>query len=355
MWKIISATVLTVAVLISAALPAAAQKSDVTLRVAIQGGEFQRVQNKYAAERFTALTGIKIEWVAGNPTDHLQKMIASRGRPAPFDVVYLDDKLQPQAIEAGTVLKLDNSLVPNLALLYPQAKQKEGYGPAMLFWAWGLFYNVDAFQKAGISAPQSWTDLWNPKLAGKVAVFDVGASGGVDFILKIAELNGGGVDDLQPGLDKIAQLKVQSYLTSANTASASLTAGDIWVVPFNNGRTWGMIDAGFPGKFFIPKEGGYSHTTTIDVVATTKYPTEAQAFINYVLDPVSQLGQSFEIPYAPVNTSLAGVLQAYPEIAKKFPTPGGEMMKQLTVPDWNAVFAKYPELVDRWNRTVKAH
>ena len=50
-----------------------------------------------------------------------------------------------------------------------------------------------------------------------------------------------------------------------------------------------MIDAGFPGRFMYPKEGGFLHTSTIDVVAGTKYPRQAQLYINYVLDPLFQL------------------------------------------------------------------
>lgn len=333
-----------------------AQTSDVTIRVAIQGGEFQRVQTKYAADRFTAATGVKVEFVVGNPPDHIQKMITSKGRRAPFDVAYLDDKTQPQAIEAGTVMKLDPSIVTNLNDLYDEAKQKDGYGPAMLFWAWGALYNADAFKKAGVPEPTSWEDLWNPKLAGKVGIFDIGGSGGIDFVVKATELAGGSVGNLQPGLDKIAKLKISSFFTSANQLAASMTAGDTWVVPLNNGRSWGMIDSGFPGKFFIPKEGGYFHTTTIDVLSGTEHPKEAQEYVNYVLDPTAQIGQASEIPYGPVNNS-ATVTQAmadHPEISKKFPMPGSPMMALLTVPDWNTVFNNYPEVVNAWNRTVKA-
>ena len=74
--------------IIGLAVPDIAHSQSFTLRVACYGGVFTAAQAKYAGALFTARTGIKIQWIDGNPTDHLAKMIASRGRAAPFDVVY---------------------------------------------------------------------------------------------------------------------------------------------------------------------------------------------------------------------------------------------------------------------------
>src|SRR5205823_5970110 len=92
----------------------AQQQSAVTLRIANYGGAFTASQKKYAADVFSQRTGIKIEFIDGNPKDHLAKMIASKGREAPYDVVYLDDDIQASAIAAGVVQKLDPAQVPNL-------------------------------------------------------------------------------------------------------------------------------------------------------------------------------------------------------------------------------------------------
>src|SRR5690348_10442260 len=107
-----------------AAAPSFAQSS-VTLRVGCYGGAFTD-----AAAPFTARTGIKIEWVNGNPSDHLAKLIAARGRPAPYDVVYLDDDIESEAIAAGVLGKTGPADVANLKHLYAQAINKDGYGPA---------------------------------------------------------------------------------------------------------------------------------------------------------------------------------------------------------------------------------
>ena len=323
----------------------------VTLRIATNGGDFAAFEDRYLNARFTRETGIQIVHVANNPPNQVQKLIASKGRPVPFDIAGLDDKTQPEAIGAGVLQKIDPGVVTNLGMLYDAAKQPDGYGPAELFWSWGLMYNEKAFKENGIPAPASWMDLWNPKLAGKVSIADIAGPGGADFVLKIAQINGGSEKDLAPGLEKIAQLKVESYYSSSNDVRTKLASGDVWAAPWNNGRSWNMIDSGFPGRFMYPSEGGFLHTSTIDVVAGTKYAHEANVYINYVLDPLFQLALLY-FPYGPVNKSLETVLKDYPNLARKVPTGS---LASLSVPDWKTVFADFGGLVDRWNRTVVSH
>jgi putative spermidine/putrescine transport system substrate-binding protein len=336
--------------LLLVSLGSTASAEDVTLRITTNGGDFRQFEDRYVTERFTRETGIKVVWVEGNPPDELQKLIASRGRPVPFDIAGLDDKTQPEAIASGTLAKIDPTIITNLSQLYDAAKQPDGYGPALLFWSWGLIYNEKAFRENGIPPPTTWEDLWNPKLAGKISIADISAPGGVDFVLKAAQLAGGNETNLMPGLEKIAKLQVQSFYSSSNDIRTKLLSGDVWVAPWNNGRSWNLIDSGFPGKFIYPKEGGFLHTSTIDVVAGTKYPREAQLYINYVLDPLSQVAILY-FPYGPVNKSLDQVLKDYPDLAKKVPTGS---LSQLSVPNWNAIFSNFATLVDQWNRIVKS-
>ena len=74
-------------------------------------------------------------------------------------------------------------------------------------------------------------------------------------------------------------------------------------------------------------------------------------FLNFVLDPLAQLGQANEIPYGPTNKTLAPVLAAYPELAKKFPASPDDL-KLLYVPDWRVVNPQFEEWVEQWNRKV---
>lgn len=344
--------VLVAAALIGAPAAVSAQTSNVTLNVATFGGHAGDVEKSYVGDRMTRMTGVKIDWTHGNPSDFFAKMLASRGREAPFDVVLLDDTVQDAAIKAGVLAKLDPAIVTNLKDLYPRARNPQGYGPYAILYSVGIVYNKDKLKAAGIAEPTSWDDLWNPKLAGHVSIPDMSLPQGADFVMKIAQLNGGSEADLVPGLKKIAEIKANSYYTSSATLGQQLASGDVWVSVWTSGRAWAMIDQGYPVGYAVPKEGSVLGIDTVDMVAGTAHPKEAQEFINMQIDPLSQLGWAVEMSYGPSNTTLKSVFEAYPDLARKMPSSEADLRKLYT-PKWGLYNANLAKATDYWNRNVK--
>jgi spermidine/putrescine-binding protein len=166
--------------------------------------------------------------------------------------------------------------VTELKYLYPEAVDKDRRYAALFFFALGIAYNKDKFKQAGIAEPTSWKDLWDPKLSGHISIPDIVNIQGRDFIIQTARLNGGGEDTPDKGIDQIAKIKAHSYYTGSNTVQAQLESGDVWVTVWNNMRAGAMAERGLPIRFVMPKEGTIGNTDTIAMVATTKYPREAQ-------------------------------------------------------------------------------
>ena len=330
---------------------ATAQRSDVTLKVASFAGPFGEALQKYAFDLFTKRTGIKIEVQFANPADFLAKMIASRGREAPFDIVCLDDDVTAAAITAGVVQKLDPAIVTNLKHLHPEALDKDGYGAALFFFSMGIAYNKDKLKQAGIPEPTSWNDLWDPRLAGHISVPDIINIQGRDFIIQVARMNGGSEATPEVGIDKIAQIKAHSYNTASNTLQAQLESGDVWIAPWNNMRAAAMADRGLPIGFVTPKQGAIGNTDTVNLVVGSRYPKEAQQLINYMLDPFAQLGMAKLLPTGPSNKLLAAIIAADPDWARKAPvTP--EAHKAMYLPDWQVFNKNLKKATDHWNRVI---
>ena len=329
-----------------------AQSSNVKIRVATFGGIFGATEKIYIGDRLQRLAGIQVEWIYGNPTDNLAKLIASRGRDVPFDVIYFDDPTQQRAVHAGLLEKLDPKEVPNLSHLYKQAIHPQGYGPHVLYYSIGIIYNKDKFKAAGIPEPKSWNDLWDPRLADHVALPDISTPMGAGFAIKIAQLNGGDDGNVIPGLAKIAQIKPHSLYTSSSILQTQLSSGDVWAAVWQSGRAWPMIDGGSPLGYVIPKEGSVVGTDTIDMVKGTKHPREAQMFINMALDPLTQLSHAYELAYGPVIKSLDAVWKNYPDVAKRFPANQADL-DNLIVPNWAAYNEKLKETVSFWERNFK--
>ena len=339
------------ALLLAISANAASAQSNVVLQVGCYGGAFTDVQVKYVAATFTRRTGIKIEWINANPSDHLAKMIASKGRAAPYDVVYLDDDIEAEAGAAGVLAKNSEADVPNLRFLYEQAKNKDGFGPAMNFYSIGIAYNEAKFKEAGIPPPTSWADLWNPKLAGHVGVPTLENTMGHAFLVAAEHLAGGDESTPEKGIDKIAEIKAQSYPGSSPVLDALFTSGEVWIAPWLNGRTWGLIGRGVPLRYVLPKEGGYFGMTTISVAEGTPRRKEAMAFVDEALGPLSQLGMVYEIPYGPTNKLLAPVLAAYPDISQKFPASAEDIAKLKPI-NWDVFHRVYPRAINLWNRKI---
>jgi putative spermidine/putrescine transport system substrate-binding protein len=345
----IAAAAMALAIGSTAAL--AQQRSDVTLRVASFAGPFGEALQKYAFDLFTRRTGIKVEVQFANPADFLAKMIASRGREAPFDIVCLDDDVTAAAIDAGVLQKLDPSIVTNLKHLYPDAVNKQGYGATLFFFSFGIAYNKDSLKKAGVPEPKSWNDLWDPRLAGRVSVPDIINIQGRDFVVQMARMNGGSEATPEIGIDKIAKIKAHSYYTASSTLQAQLESGDVWVAPWNNMRAASMADRRLPIGFVTPSEGAIGNTDTVNLVAGTRHPKEAQMLINDMLDPFAQLGMAKLLPTGPSTTLLADVIAADADWARKAPvTP--EAHKALYLPDWSVFNKNLKKATDHWNRVI---
>ena len=330
----------------------AQQRGDVTLKVASFAGPFGEALQKYAFDLFTKRTGIKVEVQFANPADFLAKMIASRGREAPFDIVCLDDDVTAAAIGAGVVAKLDPAIVTNLKNLYPEAIDKNGYGATLFFFSFGIAFNKDKLKQAGIPEPKSWNDLWDPRLSGHISIPDIINIQGRDFIIQVARMNGGDESKPEIGIDKIATINAHSYNVASNTLQAQLESGDVWIAPWNNMRAAAMAERGLPIGFVTPTEGAIGNTDTVNLVAGSKYPKEAQQLINYMLDPFAQLGMAKLLPTGPSTKLLAAVIEADPEWAGKAPvTP--EARKALYLPDWSAFNKNLKRATDHWNRTIQ--
>jgi putative spermidine/putrescine transport system substrate-binding protein len=344
----IATTVLALTVGASAAT--AQQRPDV-LRVASYAGPFGEALQKYSFDLFTKRTGIKIEIQYANPAEFLAKMIASRGREPPFDIVCLDDDVTAAAIDAGVLQKLDPAIVTNLQHLYPEALYKDNLSAVLFFFSFGIAYNKDKLKAAGIPEPTSWNDLWDPRLAGQISIPDIINIQGRDLIIQIARMNGGGEAKPEAGIDKIAQIKAHSYNTASNTLQAQLEAGDVWVAPWNNMRAAAMADRRLPIGYVVPKEGGIGNTDTVSLVVGSRYPKEAQQLINYMLDPFAQLGMAKLLPTGPSTKLLAAVIAADPEWARKAPVTL-EAHKALYLPDWSVFNKNLKRATDYWNRAI---
>jgi putative spermidine/putrescine transport system substrate-binding protein len=310
-----------------------------TLTVSVWGGETERAFVETVVPAFTALTGAQVVLETGSGGERFNKLLAQKGSPT-VDVFVNAAENVYQAKAQGLVQDLDQARVPTLSELDDWAK-----------WPYGVSYGLLAFGLASVGEVhqplRSWNDLWRPEFAGKLAMPGIGHTQTPQLLTIIAELNGGSIDDIEPGLAKLAELDpVLTHFFWTNWAPQA-ESGEVSISPEFNYQVLGMNDAGIGAGFTFPEEKAIAADNTMSVVAGTGREDLAHAFIDTALH--AEVNSRFcSIWYgSPANTNAP----IPPEIEGRVP-PTAEILDQVRFFDVETMAAKRPLWTDQLNQLV---
>ena len=159
--------------------------------------------------------------------------------------------------------------------------------------ATGIQYNSKAFADAGMPAPTAWSDLWDPRLKGKIALYTFSVAYSQDLLAILTRLAGGTEKDIRPGLERIKALKTSGNLTMFASSPAELdnmlVQGQAWATVNGSPRGFILKDRGAPIDFAFPKEGAGFFSNYFEVVKNAPHPKAAQMLVNFLISPEMQL------------------------------------------------------------------
>jgi len=340
-----------IAAAVGLTLPAAAQErfDGVTVRVATFGGGWDRAVHKYAGVEFEKLGG-KVEYVTAPPRDNLAKLIAAKGRAAPFDVVEMADVTWVDTYDGGFLQKIDLTKVPNTKYLLKS--QFDEWKVASWVTQEGIVYNAEKFQEAGIPAPTRYTDLLNPKLKGKVVVIDISQAGAAQLIMGAATDAGGNEKNYDMALKMVSDINPLQFWKVGAQAVTLIKAGDAWASTMHAGFAIQLRNAGVPVKFAHPIAGthkGLLKQGYLGVVKGSPVPRAAEFFINAYISTYTQYNLAKERGVVPVNSEASEQLAAEPLLAEMFLLKKEDVGNMLQVD-----FQKFDitEATDKWSRVV---
>ena len=253
---------------------AAQQRFDgVTLTVATFPGAWREAIIEVTGKKFEALGG-KLEWTPGSTTEFLQQAIAARGGYV-FDVVEVVEDLWSKWMGGGFVQKWDHSMLPNLAQL--DSKMYDDYRVGHWIVLQSIIYDVDKFAENGIPAPTKYSDLIHPKLKKRVASRDFTNFTGIYPVVGLAHEFGGGEANITPGLEKLKEMDLHSFLGFSSQGPQLMQAGDVWASMLHAG--WGvrLIKAGHPVAVVHPEIGGKKGLPTLGYIALSKASENTEA------------------------------------------------------------------------------
>jgi putative spermidine/putrescine transport system substrate-binding protein len=285
------------------AVPAHAQDK---LVVSIWGGSWRDLVAETVAKKFTAETGVPVEFITGGTIDRLNKANLAKGNPE-SDLTFTTSHVGWIYATDGLFEELDTTKIPNAKNLADEAR----ISPFHLG-AWAYVYTIGyRADLLGGMKFESWEDLWKPELKGKIAAPDFDPS---HIIAISAILSGGDAAHWEKGQDKLKALKpnFKAFYTNDANSQQLLASGETPVQVVLSMNAYYMISQGVPITLAIPKEGAVLGVDTVAIMKGSKKSELAYKFINALYDPEVQA----EI--AKVKKGSPAVLNARidPEIAK---------------------------------------
>jgi putative spermidine/putrescine transport system substrate-binding protein len=317
------------------------------LVVAVYGGEWGKKIEANIIKPFQQQSHANVRIEVGVSTVTLSKLEQQNGGPG-IDVAWMDGGISEVAESKGVVAPIPPDQVPNIKEMYPPAVYKTSSGAIYALGTGWYALGLDVNKKDVQNLPTSWLDLWRSDLAGKVTIPSPANAMGLPLLVRIAELKGGSVNNIMPGLQAIRNLHGAVFYDTSGQATNLMSSGQTFAAADYASATWALADQGFPVTYVVPKEGAIAGDIRIHLVKGTANRALALKFINLAVSAAAQQGLANTLYVAPTNRHAA------PSPAARMRMPWGATgsVKDLRFPNWNAINTQRTKLVDLWNRNV---
>jgi putative spermidine/putrescine transport system substrate-binding protein len=252
------------------------------LTVSVWGGSWRDMVANIIAKKFTADTGVPVEYVTGGTIDRLNKEKLAKGNPE-SDITFTTSHVGWLYANDGLYEQLDLAQVPNAANLVQQAKISP-YHIGTWAYVYTIGYRPDLLKGVAF---ESWADLWKPEIKGKLAAPDFDPS---HLITVAALLSGGDAATWEKGQGKLKELKpsFKAFYTNDANSQQLIANGETPAQVILSMNAHYMAGEGVPIQLVIPKEGAVLGIDTIAIMKGSKQAKLAYKFINTALDPQVQ-------------------------------------------------------------------
>jgi spermidine/putrescine-binding protein len=241
------------------------------------------------------------------------------GSAGSYDVISPSSDVATSIVKAGLAAPLDLSKIP----AYPQLSTRLRESPLVkangqtygVPFVWGpnpLLYDTSAFPKA----PESWSDLWNPKLKGKISLWDELSS-----VYMAAQVLGYDKPDpnqlynlsdeqLEAVEKKLIELKpnIRTFWATGGALTNLFQQHEIIAAMGWPLMTVDLRKVNYPIGETIPKENTTGWIDHLMITAASSHKELAQAFLEYMVEPQTQKLITSVTHYTPANPATAQLL-----------------------------------------------
>jgi spermidine/putrescine transport system substrate-binding protein len=250
---------------------------------------------------FEALCDVKIIYTEFD--DDIEILTQLREGTATYDLVIPDNSTVGVMIEEGLLEELDHTNLPNLTNLDPifdTAAYDVGhvYSVPYQWGTVGVGYRKSAFP----TPPTSWNDVF--AYEGPMVWLDYARPLiGIALLVNGDDPTSGDPADLARARNFLIDHSDQVILLPDSTAQDALLNGDVDLIIENSGDILDLNKACNCDEFayLIPEEGSNIWVDSMVIPVDAENKPLAEAFIDYILDPVVSANISNETKYATPN------------------------------------------------------
>lgn len=297
-------------------------------------------------EPFEKANNVKVTLDTGNAQERFTR--ATSDPNSTIDVIELSQKNTADGVNANAFDPIKPEEIKDFDKLIPAAQAiiKSGSGAPYTLNSIGIVYDP---KTTGFDI-KSWSDLWDPRLEGKVSIPNITTTFGPAFLAMCSDEAGVDftTDDGKTAFEKLEALKpnVANVYSKSSDVANQLANGEIGAAVIGDFGLPVARKADPDVVYVVPADRTYANFNVINITKKAKDRDLAVAYINYRLsaDAESRTCKTAVLNEAPVNKDV--VLSE--EDAKDKTV--GEVAARAKMVDFTVVNKQLAGWVDRFNR-----
>lgn len=323
--------------------PALAQAAN-QLVVTTYGGVWEAFWRDALVPAFVEQTGAEVTLDIGFGRTYTANLRAAGHDNPPYSMVMTNEIFSKVLRNEGFFEKLDLDLLPNYADTYNIARTTDDYAVVGMVSPIGIGYRTDMIS----TPPTGWKDLWeNPEFEGLIGLYNIVNSAGKMMVMLASQLYGEDMYDTDAGFAALAELG--PVLQTDFNMSTMMSTGEIAVAPYDFGEIARLKEQGLPVECIVPEEGLIMWDQTFNVCNNAPSRELAYKYINFILEPETQLMLAREFYVSPTNATVE-----IPDDLKEQVPISGATMDEILNWDWDFANTNAEEWTRRWNETFGA-